>query len=84
MPMLPTGAVCIFALERRVNFCLEGMRPRAPAAEFFAASLEQRRAAGEWMVERMESDHVPRLFEDTERSAELEMWRVTCAVSKGE
>lgn len=39
LPALPRGAVCLVALERRVNFCLAGMRPRAPAAEFFHAAL---------------------------------------------
>ena len=33
---LAPGAVALFASERRVNFCLEGLCSRAPAAEHFA------------------------------------------------
>ena len=32
LPRLPRGAAALFALERRINFCLEGLRPRGAAA----------------------------------------------------
>ena len=40
--LLPTGAAALIAYERRINFCLQGMRARAPAAEFFEVAVRER------------------------------------------
>ena len=74
LPALGPSAVGIVSLERRINFCLDGMRPRAPAAEHFHARLER---SGLTATEICVST-VPTCF-DYERVPTLELWRITAA-----
>ena len=78
---MPTDAVVLFCLERRINFCLEGLAPRAPAAEHFARGVDEREARGEWVVERLEASQVPQRFVDYERGPDgsLDLWLVSLA-----
>lgn len=74
--LVAQGCAAYFALERRVCFCVDGMRARAPAAEHFVASLQARQARGTWQVERIPEESVPQRCE-YERGNALELWRVT-------
>ena len=81
LPHMPPQAIALFALERRVCFTLDGLRPRAPAAEHFQKGLREREARGEWCVERLPLGCVPQRFEDYERGEALDLWRVSLARS---
>ncbi|KAL1515001.1 hypothetical protein AB1Y20_004072 [Prymnesium parvum] len=74
LPVLQADAVCLVALERRVNFCLEGMAPRAPAAEHFERELK---AQEHLNARRVPPDSVPQRFEYS-RERNLDLWHVTC------
>lgn len=79
---LPEGAAAWFALERRINFCVDELRTRAPAAEHFHRRLLEREQAGELRAERVPLDSVPQRFEYS-RGAFLELWRVEAIRSRG-
>ena len=74
LPLLRPQAVCLLALERRINFCLEGMAPRAPAAEHLEAELG---AQPHLQTARIPVGSVAQRFE-YERESRLELLRVTC------
>ena len=73
------GARALFALERRVCFCVEGLRARAPAAEHFEAAVRARVATGEWAAEALNLADVPQRFEGYDRGSAttLDLWCVT-------
>jgi predicted nicotinamide N-methyase len=74
---MANGARAIFALERRVCFCVEGLRARAPAAEHFEASLWARVDSGEWTAEPLRLGDFPQRFEGYDRGkAVLDLWSV--------
>ena len=80
LPKLSEGAMAMIALERRVNFCLEGLKARAANAECFEAAIRKLAAAGEWLVEKMDASKVPQVIEGGRREgADLELWKVTVA-----
>lgn len=70
LPRLPSAAVCLVALERRINFCLEGMAPRAPAAEHFECEV---RAQKHLLMTRVPVATIPQHFEYA-RERNLEVW----------
>jgi predicted nicotinamide N-methyase len=72
LPRLPARAEALVSLERRVNFHLASLRPKAMAAEHFVALL---RASKALKAEKMDLTEVPVCFE-YERVPELEVWRV--------
>jgi hypothetical protein len=72
LPRLPAGAEALVSLERRVNFHLASLRPKATAAEHFVALLRASRAL---KAERIDVTGLPVCFE-YERVPELELWRV--------
>ena len=62
LPKLSEGAMAMIALERRVNFCLEGLKARAANAECFEAAIRKLAAAGEWLVEKMDVSKVHNVY----------------------
>jgi predicted nicotinamide N-methyase len=74
LPALDASAVCFISLERRINFCLAGLRPRAPAAEHFHRVLRQQKSLA---ATQLPTATVPQSFE-YERASTLELWRVAC------
>lgn len=73
LPMLPPRAVCWISLERRINFCLEGMATRAPAAEHLERELQ---AQVYLDVQKWPISRVPQRFQYV-RERNLELWKVT-------
>ena len=83
---MPAAAAALLCLERRVNFCLAGLAPRAPAAEHFAQGVCEREHRGEWIVERLAASSVPQRFVDYERGppGTLELWWVRLEAVAGQ
>lgn len=74
---MPDDAMALFCLERRINFCLNGLRARAPAAEHFASAVGARVSNGEWTATRLDASCVPQCFEyERGRTEMLELWQV--------
>lgn len=80
LPLLQPTAICLIALERRINFCLEGMTPRAPAAEHLESEL---RAHEELVVQRLPVSRVTQRFEYL-REGNLELWKVFLGPTKSQ
>ncbi len=72
---LPAGAAALFSLERRVCFCIDGLAPRAPAAEHFVRLLREKERGGEVVVEQLTAARIEQRL-PYERADELELWRV--------
>jgi hypothetical protein len=72
LPALPSASA-IVAVERRVNFSLEAMRPCAPATEHF---LNRIAGSAVLQLESLEVDAVEQRFEYV-RARDLRLWRVT-------